>query len=97
MSRLPVTYIPRSRVAGIESRLQNGDVLAVAARDDTGYTSHVGLALRDGRHCRFMHATSSHDKGRRCIVDARISTYLNERNSHIGLIVFRPGDAPMMG
>lgn len=97
VSRLPVTYIPRSRVAGIESSLQNGDVLAIASRDETGYTSHVGLALRDGKHCRFMHATSSRDKGRRCIIDSRISTYLNERNSHIGLIVFRPGEAPMVG
>lgn len=93
VSRLPVTYIPRSRVEGIESSLQNGDVLAIAARDNSGYTSHVGLALRDGRHCRFMHATSSRDKGRCCIIDSRISTYLKEKSGNIGLIVFRPGDA----
>jgi hypothetical protein len=97
VSRLPVTYIPRSRVAGIESSLQNGDVLAVAARDDSGYTSHVGLALRDGKYCRFMHATSSRDKGRCCIIDSRISTYLKEESGNIGLIVFRPGDVPMAG
>ena len=97
MSRLPVTYIPRSRVAGIESSLRDGDVLAVASRDDSGYTSHVGLAVRDGKACRFMHATSSRDKGHRCIIDTRISSYLNERNSLIGLIVFRPGEDPMAG
>lgn len=90
VSGLPVTYIPRARVAGIESRLQNGDVLAIVSRDQTGYTSHVGLALRQGSTCRFMHATSSRDKGRCCIIDCRISSYLAEKSDNLGLIVFRP-------
>jgi hypothetical protein len=92
VSDLPVTYIPKSKVAGIESRLQNGDVLAIACADPGGYTSHVGLAMRDGSSCRFMHATSSRDKGRCCIVDRRISSYLAEKRSNMGLIVFRPSD-----
>lgn len=90
VSRLPVTYIPKSRVARIESQLQDGDVLAIASEDSSGYTSHVGLALRDGSTCRFMHATSKHDKGHRCIIDRRISQYLAEKRDNMGLIVFRP-------
>lgn len=92
VSGLPVTYIPKGRVARIESQLQDGDVLAIACADSSGYTSHVGLALRDGNTCRFMHATSSRDKGRCCIVDRRISTYLMEKRDNMGLIVFRPGE-----
>jgi len=92
VSGLPVSYIPKSRVSRIESQLQDGDVLAIASADDGGYTSHVGLALRDGSACRFMHATSSRDKGRCCIVDRRISSYLAEKRDHMGLIVFRPCD-----
>jgi hypothetical protein len=92
VSGLPVTYIPKSRVSRIESQLQSGDVLAIACADSGGYTSHVGLALRDGSTCRFMHATSSRDKGRKCIVDHRISQYLAEKRDHMGLIVFRPYD-----
>jgi hypothetical protein len=88
-----VRYIPKAQVAGIESQLQSGDVLAIASLDQSGYTSHVGLALRDGNTCRFMHATSSRDKGRRCIVDRRISQYLAEARDHMGLIVFRPAEA----
>ena len=97
VSALPVTYIPRSKVAGMESRLQDGDVLAVATQDSSGYTSHVGLALRDGANCRFMHATSSRSKGRCCVVDGRISSYLNDKSSSMGLIVFRPAEAPVLG
>ncbi|MEZ0385475.1 MAG: N-acetylmuramoyl-L-alanine amidase-like domain-containing protein [Verrucomicrobium sp.] len=90
VSRLPVSYIPRERVARIESRIQDGDVLAIVSRDDSGYTSHVGLAVRQGSTCRFMHATSSYDKGRCCIVDTRISSYLGEKYDNLGLVVFRP-------
>ena len=97
VSTLPVTYIPRSRVAGIESKLQDGDVLAVATDWHSSYTSHVGLAKRDGASCRFMHATSSRSKGRSCVVDGRISGYLQEKSSNMGLIVFRPSEAPLLG
>ncbi len=92
VSRLPVTYIPKGEVAHIESHLQSGDILAIVSKDESAYTSHVGLALRDGSTCRFMHATSSRDKGRRCIIDTRISSYLAEKHQDLGLVVFRPND-----
>ncbi|MEM7698681.1 MAG: N-acetylmuramoyl-L-alanine amidase-like domain-containing protein [Verrucomicrobiota bacterium] len=97
ISTLPITYIPKSRVAGIEHKLQDGDVLAILSNWHSSYTSHVGLAKRDGSTCRFMHATSSRSKGRQCIVDSRISRYLREKSSNMGLIVFRPGEAPLIG
>lgn len=97
ISTLPVTYIPNSKVASIESKLQDGDVLAIVTNWHSTYTSHVGLAKRDGSTCRFMHATSSQSKGRQCLVDARISQYLREKSANIGLIVFRPGEAPLIG
>jgi hypothetical protein len=93
VSNLSVFYIPKGRVSRIESQLQDGDVLAIACADSSGYTSHVGLALRDGDTCRFMHATSSRDKGRCCIIDRRISQYLSEKSDNMGLIVFRPSEA----
>lgn len=96
VSALPVTYIPRSKVASIESRLQDGDVLAVATNWHSSYTSHVGLAKRDGATCRFMHATSSRSKGKCCVIDNRISTYLQEKSTNMGLIVFRPSEAPLL-
>lgn len=96
ISTLPVYYIPNSRVAGIESKIQNGDVLAIVSNWHSTYTSHVGLAKREGSTCRFMHASSSRSKGRQCLVDARISQYLREKSSNMGLIVFRPGEATLI-
>jgi len=97
ISSLPVSYIPKARVASIESKLKDGDVLAIVSNWHSTYTSHVGLAKRDGAACRFMHASSSRSKGRQCLVDARISDYLREKRSNQGLIVFRPGEAPLIG
>lgn len=97
ISSLPVTYIPNAKVAAVESKLQNGDVLAIVTNWHSTYTSHVGLAKREGATCRFMHASSARSKGRRCLIDARISQYLREKSTNIGLIVFRPGEAPLIG
>jgi hypothetical protein len=92
VSRLPVSYIPRGRVPGIESKLRSGDIIAIVSADQSGYTSHVGMAVRDGSRCRFMHATSRNDKGRRVYFDGTISQYLSESSDHIGIIVFRPAE-----
>ncbi len=92
VSALPVTYIPRARVASVEKSLRNGDIIAIVSADRSGYTSHVGIAVKrpDGTH--LMHATSNRARGRRCILDDRISQYLKRSPDHIGIIVYRPLD-----
>lgn len=90
VSALPIYYIPRSKVAGAEKYLRSGDVIAIVSADRSGYTSHVGLAVKrpDGTH--YMHATSSRSRGRKVVLDGRISQYLKRSSDHIGIIVYRP-------
>ena len=92
VSALPVYYIPKSRVASVEKYLRNGDIIAIVSGDKSGYTSHVGMAVKrsDGTH--FMHATSNRSRGRKVILDGRISDYLYRSSDHIGIIVYRPQD-----
>ncbi len=91
VSSQPLNQIPKSKVAGIESQLQDGDIIGIVARDRNGLysTAHVGLALRrdDGTH--FMHASSPGNAGR-VVVDARISQYLAAHRSDSGILVARP-------
>lgn len=88
VSRLPVYYIPKSRVAGIESKLKNGDVLGIVTRHQGGFCSHVGLAYRDSKGVmRIMHASSNYKK---VVIDKSVSGYLNSFSSHAGIIVARP-------
>lgn len=85
---LPVYHIPKSKVSGIESKLQNGDVIGIATRHDGGYCSHVGLAIRtDDGVTRFMHASRNY---RKVVIDKSISGYLNDFSSHAGILVGRP-------
>jgi hypothetical protein len=84
----PFHYIPKSAVAGIESKLQNGDILGIVTHKPHVYCSHVGLVIRtqDGV-TRFMHASAAK---KRVMTDASVSDYLAAFKSHAGIIVARP-------
>jgi hypothetical protein len=94
VSALPVHHIPKDQVASIEKYIHTGDIIAITCRDSSAYTSHVGIAVRraDGTH--FMHATSRRDKGRKVVVDCKISEYLKRSDDHFGIILYRPLDLP---
>ena len=84
--------IPKSKVAGIESKLRSGDIIGIISRDRGGLysTAHVGLALRtsDGV-LHFMHASSPSNYGR-VVVDSQLSKYLYRYRSDSGILVARP-------
>src|SRR5437016_11937390 len=90
-SSRPLYQIPKNRVAGIESKLQSGDIIGIISRDRSGLysTSHVGLALRtnDGV-LHFLHASAPHNYGR-VVVDARLSGYLYRFRTDSGILVAR--------
>jgi N-acetylmuramoyl-L-alanine amidase-like len=92
VSSRPLYQIPKSRIAGIESKLHSGDIIGIIGRDRSGLysTSHVGLALRtnDGV-LHFMHASSPGNSGR-VIVDTELSKYLYRYRSDSGILVARP-------
>jgi hypothetical protein len=92
VSSRPLYEIPKSRVAGIESKLHSGDIIGIISRDRGGLhsTSHVGLALRtnDGV-LHFLHASAPHNYGR-VVVDAELSKYLYHYRTDSGILVARP-------
>src|SRR5438874_2264761 len=94
VSSRPLYEIPKSRVAAIESRLRNGDIIGIVSRDGRRSswraTSHVGLALRtsDGT-LHFMHASAPRNFGR-VVIDSRLSTYLYRYSSDTGILVAHP-------
>ncbi len=95
VSRLPVYHIPKHKVRSVESYLQNGDICAITSQGKYGYTSHVGLILKKNGRAYFVHATSDRDKGREVIIDKPITTYVNARSKHAGIIICRPKDLPL--
>lgn len=92
LSRRGITYIPKSQVPKIESRLRNGDIICIVCEWHEAYTSHVGLASRDKKGVlRFLHASRNH---RKVILDDRLSEYLANFSTHAGIYVVRPLDLP---
>lgn len=87
VNALPVWYIPKADVAKIESKLMDGDIAGIVAKDQGGVCSHVGLITRSNGQARFMHASKNHHQ---VVLDQTISQYLNAFRSHAGLIVARP-------
>ena len=92
VSSRPLYEIPKSKVAGIESKLRSGDIIGIISRDRGGLysTAHVGLALRtsDGV-LHFLHASSPSNYGR-VVVDSQLSKYLYRYRSDSGILVARP-------
>lgn len=85
---LPVHYIPKSKVAAIESKLADGDIAGIVTKSQGGVCSHVGLIVRDSAgRALFLHASKNYKK---VTVEGTISSYLNNYSSHAGLIVARP-------
>lgn len=87
VNTLPVYYIPKADVAKIESKLQDGDIAGIVAKDQGGVCSHVGLITKVAGQSRFMHASKNFHQ---VVLDQTISKYLNSFSSHAGLIVARP-------
>src|SRR5438045_7309908 len=92
VSSRPLYEIPKNKVAAIEPKLRNGDIIGIISRDRGGLysTAHVGLALRtnDGV-LHFMHASSPGNSGK-VVVDARLSKYLYRYGSDSGILIARP-------
>ncbi len=91
IGRTPLYYIPKNKVAAIESRICNGDIIGVCDYDNGKIgTAHVGLAYRsrDGV-LHFMHASSPRNYGQ-VVLDQQLSGYLNKFRSHAGIMVARP-------
>ena len=85
---MPVYMIPKSKVAGIESKLKNGDIIGIASHHDGGYCSHVGIIIKDEKgRARFMHASTTYKK---VVIDSTISEYLYKFKKHAGILVARP-------
>lgn len=79
--------IPKERIADIESRLQTGDIVAIATSKDGLDYAHTGLIVRDGDVARLMHASSQKKK---VVLDGRISAYVAGVRTHTGISVVRP-------
>ena len=88
LSRERHYHIPSDRIAGIQNRLQNGDLIGTTTTMEGMDVSHTGMVLRQGNVVRFMHASLS---GKNVLVSpGSLAEYVTGISSHTGIIVLRP-------
>lgn len=86
-----IHHIPKREIPGIESRIQDGDVICITGNGPEGFTEHVGLAYRDrAGELRFMHASKD---AREVIIDVPLHSYLYRYRKFAGIMVVRPREA----
>lgn len=82
-------YIPKDKVDAVESKIHNGDLIAITTNLEGLDIGHVGIALKmdDGR-IHFMHAPLVGSKVQ--ISELPLGGYLAKIKKHTGIIVLRP-------
>jgi len=82
-------YIPKEKVDAVESKIHNGDLIAITTNLEGLDIGHVGIAVKmdDGR-IHFMHAPLVGSKVQ--ISELPLGGYLAKVKKHTGIIVLRP-------
>lgn len=82
-------YIPKDKVDAVESKIHNGDLIAITTNLEGLDIGHVGVAIKmdDGR-IHFMHAPLVGSKVQ--ISELPLGGYLAKIKKHTGIIVLRP-------
>lgn len=81
------TIIPKERIAEIEDKLQDGDIIAIATSKKGLDYAHTGLIVRDGKRARFLHASSVK---KQVLLDEPISDVVARLDTYLGITVVRP-------
>jgi hypothetical protein len=88
LSSSPLYYIAADKIAGIEAKLQSGDVIGTVTTMAGMDIAHTGMVLVKEGKAHFMHAPLS---GKKVLVsDGTLAEYIQNIRSHTGIVVGRP-------
>ena len=80
-------YIPKDKVADIESNIKNGDIIAITNRLEGMDMAHVGIAIRQNGRIYMMHASSQFHQV--VMTDVPLADYLARNKGQTGIMVGR--------
>lgn len=87
LSKQNLIYIPKQKVASIESKIMDGDIIAITTSKAGLDCSHQGIAIWKQGKLHLLHASSTYKKV--IISDLPLVDYLNKVTSHSGIMVAR--------
>jgi hypothetical protein len=80
-------YIPKDALKDVETRIVDGDLIAVTTRTEGLDVTHVGIAVRRRKRIHILHA-SSH-AGEVIVSPETLGRYLDKSNDRSGIILAR--------
>ncbi|MFW6290635.1 MAG: N-acetylmuramoyl-L-alanine amidase-like domain-containing protein [Mariniphaga sp.] len=81
-------YIPKERIANVESQLQDGDIVAFTTNIEGLDVSHMGVLVRKNNRIHLMHASLSAKKVE--LTEEPLADYLKDSKTVTGIMVARP-------
>lgn len=88
ISKRPMYYVPKDRVAAISEKLKEGDIIGTTTDVEGIDTSHTGILVRQDGKLHFMHAPLAGKKVQ--ISDREFHDYLAANKRQTGIMVARP-------
>jgi hypothetical protein len=80
-------YIPKDKIADIEGKIRDGDIIAVTNRLEGMDIAHTGFAIRKNGRVYMIHASSQHHKV--VITDVPLADYVRGNKAQTGIMVGR--------
>lgn len=80
-------YIPKDKIPDVESKIQDGDIIAITNRLDGMDIAHTGFAIRKNGRVHMIHASSQFHKV--VITDVPLADYLMKNKGQTGIMVGR--------
>ncbi|WP_428662777.1 N-acetylmuramoyl-L-alanine amidase-like domain-containing protein [Runella sp.] len=87
LSETPWYYIPKNKVAAIEPKLQNGDIIGITSGIAGLDFNHEGFVVRTGARAYLLHASS--DLKKVTLSAEPLAEYLARVKKHSGIVVLR--------
>lgn len=80
-------YIPKEQIADMESKIKDGDIIAITNRLDGMDMAHTGLAIRKNGRVYMLHASSKYKKV--MLTDVPLADYLLGNKGQTGIMIGR--------
>ncbi|MCP1382554.1 N-acetylmuramoyl-L-alanine amidase-like domain-containing protein [Runella salmonicolor] len=90
LSQIPWFYIPKNKVAAIEPKLRDGDIIGITSTIAGLDFNHEGFVVRKGARAYLLHASS--DLKKVTLSAEPLADYLAKIKKHSGLVVLRIND-----
>lgn len=81
-------YVPKAEIGKMSRKIRSGDIVLITTNIKGLDTSHLGIAVKNGKRTFLMHASSG--AGKVVVTTVPLEDYMKEIKSQTGIMIARP-------